>query len=40
VVNGKLFPKPALQEILANIEKIANKKSIADTLFKTMQRKN
>ncbi|MGH7451444.1 MAG: amidohydrolase family protein [bacterium] len=40
VVNGKLFPKLALQEMLVNIEKIANKKSIADTLFKTITEKD
>lgn len=40
VVNGKFFPQTALQEMLANIEKIANKKSIADTLFRTISEKN
>ncbi|NUM76977.1 amidohydrolase family protein [candidate division KSB1 bacterium] len=36
VANGTFFSKTALQEMLANIEKIANKKALADTLLKTI----
>lgn len=40
VYNGKLFSKPALQEMLTSIEKIANRKAIADTLYKTISEKD
>jgi len=40
VVNGKYYPKPALDEMLARIEAIAHLTSIAEPLFKTITEKD
>ena len=40
VVNGKYFPKPSLDEMLAKIEAIANLTSIAEPLLKTITEKD
>lgn len=39
VVNGRHLPKNALQEMLAEVEAAANKKSVADTIFATILEK-
>jgi tetratricopeptide (TPR) repeat protein len=40
VVNGKYYPKPALDEMLTKIETIANLTSIAEPLLKTITEKD
>jgi hypothetical protein len=40
VFGGRMFPKSSLNDILSKIEVIANLKSIADTLLKTIEEKN
>jgi len=40
VVGGKLLDKTRLEEMLAQVEKIANKKSIAEALLKTITEQN
>ncbi|MCX6559545.1 MAG: amidohydrolase family protein [Candidatus Aminicenantes bacterium] len=40
VLGGKLFEKPRLDTMLADAEKLANQKSIADVLMKTIEEQN
>jgi imidazolonepropionase-like amidohydrolase len=40
VFEGKLFPKSAIDGMLADAEKLASRKSIAETLFRTIQEKD
>lgn len=40
VVGGKLFPRASLEEMLANAETAADKKSIAETLLKAITEKD
>lgn len=40
VLGGKFFPKPSLEEMLAKVEALASRKSIAETLLKTIQERD
>jgi tetratricopeptide (TPR) repeat protein len=40
VYGGRLFPKDALDEMLAKVEVLASRKSIAEALLKTIQQQN